>query len=518
MKDKESQVQGDLKIIFKSSLIMFFGIVISKLLTYSYKMIIARNLGPEMYGFFSLSLAIVSLFIFISALGLDAGVLRFIPLFRSKDEKEKSSYLFKSVLWFQLFMSLIFGTLLFFLSEYISVNFFHNTGLIIFLKFFSIAVPINVLLTTMLGTIKAYERIGWYSFIFNILQNFVKVAALIIFLFLGLKSGSVIFSYISSLLLSLILAYIICKYIIREVFGKSNLSKEIKSKLFKEVFSYSWPLMFFALTFSILYWTNSFVIGYFKTVSDVGFYDVAISISMLLAITPSLFIQLFFPLATKLYFKEKENLIVIQQLSKQIGKWVFIVNLPAAIMILVFPGAFINILFGKEYLIAENALRLLTLAFLFDSIMTISSNLISVYGKTKLIFLDMIIAAAVNLFLSIFLTPRYGITGAAISTTISFLILDLLFLFQARHYLSVIPLKRKMINIFLISLIPTLIVIFIRRLLPQVNFFILAVLGIFYLLLYCLLIFYTKGLDKNDMIIISSITKKINDFKKIFSK
>ena len=106
---------------------------------------------------------------------------------------------------FQFLMSLVFGTLLFFLSEYISINFFHNSGLIIFLKFFSIAVPINVLLTTMLGTIKAYEKIGWYSFIFNILQNIIKVISLLIFILLGLKSESVIFSYIAGLFVSLIL-------------------------------------------------------------------------------------------------------------------------------------------------------------------------------------------------------------------------------------------------------------------------------------------------------------------------
>lgn len=518
MDDNDKQVQKDLRLIFKSSVIMLIGVLLSKVLTYLYKIIVARSFGPEIYGLFSLSVAIVSLFVFISALGLDAGVLRFIPKLRSKKQSNKISFIFKTVITIQLIFSIILGFLLFLSAEYIAITFFHNSNLVIFLRFFSIVVPVNVLLTTFLGTIKAYEKIGWYSFIYNILQNILKVITLGLFILIGFKANSVILSYILSLFLALLFAYFVCRFIIKEVFKKSNIDKREKRILLKDVFSYSWPLMFFALTFSIMYWINSFVLGYFRSVTEVGFYEVGMSIAMLLSLSSSLFIQLFFPLVTKRYYEKKENLETIKQLSKQIGKWIFIINLPITVMLLLFPGVFINVLFGKEYLIAENVLRILAVAFLFDSITTISSNLLSMYGKTKTIFTDMGIAALMNLALSLFLIPKYGIVGAAISAAISFIILDILFLIQARHYLSIVPLRRKMIRIFLVSLIPAFIIVLLRNFLPEINIYLLIFLGTLYLLIYFFMLFVTFCLDKNDFMILRTIRRKIGSFRKLFGK
>ena len=52
-----------LKLLVKTSVIVFIGIALSKILTYGYRVIIARHYGPEVYGLFSLSLMIVGWFI-----------------------------------------------------------------------------------------------------------------------------------------------------------------------------------------------------------------------------------------------------------------------------------------------------------------------------------------------------------------------------------------------------------------------------------------------------------------------
>ena len=77
-------IDKSLKLIAKSSIIILCGIFISKLLTYIYRIIIARTFGPEIYGVFSLILMIVGILTPIINLGLNEGLLRFISLSRGK--------------------------------------------------------------------------------------------------------------------------------------------------------------------------------------------------------------------------------------------------------------------------------------------------------------------------------------------------------------------------------------------------------------------------------------------------
>ena len=240
-------------------------------------------------------------------------------------------------------------------------------------------------------------------------------------------------------------------------------------------------------------------------------------IAALVAIIPELFMQLFFPLITKEY--SRKNLSLIKELSKQIGKWIFLFNIPFFILLFIFPGTAINLLFGSKYLAAENALRILSIGALLSSMFLISSNLLSTVGRSKTILIDIVLAAGLNLVLNsifipmssiLFIENPSGLEGAAIATLISTAFLNLLFLFQAWKSTAVIPLRRKMLRILVCALVATLIILMIK---PYVviNLFSVIMLAVFFFLIYTVLIFTTKSLDSNDMFIIKNIINKARD-------
>jgi len=510
-KRKKEELDNSLKLLAKASFVLFIGIFLSKLFTYIYRIIIARHFGPEVYGLFSLALMTVGIIVIFAKLGLPEGNLRYVSFYRGKKQKNKIRYLFKYSLYLLALSSILFGIALFFLSDFISISIFHNPNLIIFLKIFSITIPLSVFLSLFVSVIKAYEKIAWFSFIYNILQNFVKLAVLIILIVLGFKTNSITLSYVLGVASATLVAFFVCKYILH-LFGKCKLNKKTKSKIFKEMFSYSWPLLFFGLVYLLFYWTDSFMIGFLKTTKDVGIYTVAVNISSLLVIIYPLFTELFFPLITKEY--SKNNLKLIKQLSQQIGKWIFALTLPILILIFLFPGAFINILFGNQYILAENAVRYLSIGVFFTAIFIVSENILYMIGKSRLIFLNIIIITILNVILNFILITRYGIDGAAIATMISLIFLNLLFLFQARHYTSIVPLRRETIRIFIVSLISAALLLIIKTQFKIINLFNLILLSVFFILSYFLLIFITSGFDRNDLMILTAIRKKLGFYKK----
>ena len=213
---------------------------------------------------------------------------------------------------------------------------------------------------------------------------------------------------------------------------------------------------------------------------------------------------------------------LIKTLSKQVSKWVFIIVLPIFILLFLFPGVAINILFGQEYLPAINALRILSIGALISAVFMVSSQLISMIGKSRLVLFNIIIASILNFVLNMIFIPMQkiwfidnaiGINGAALATLISVIVLNLLFVFEAKHYLNVIPLRRKMINIFLLSIIPTAILLYTRTKFEMTTPLLFIFSGLF-VIIYLALIMVSKSFDKNDLMIIKAIFSKVKSFSK----
>ena len=473
----EHSVNKNLKLIAKSSFIVLIGIAISKILVYIYRVIIARQFGPDMYGIFSLASMVVSWFAAFFAFGLNEGILRYVSIFRGKKDARKIRYVFGISSSIMLVSSIIGGILLFLLSGFISAQIFHNTEIAVFLRAFSILVPLTILSGTYLSLMRAYEMIGWHSFIFNIAQNVLKVFILILLVIMGIKSSSpIIASYLLGIFGMLIMSYLVARYKIPGVFAGNKTADKLTSKnrILSELAHYSFPIMFTGIFSIIFYWLDS------------------------------LFMQLFFPLIAKEYYKR--NYSTIKELSKQVGKWIFTINLPIFLLIILFPGTLINILFGKEYLVAVQALRILSVGALVSSIFVISQNIISMAGKSRLLLYNIIITTALNIILNIMLVPTFGINGAALSASLSFIVLNAIMVFEAKHYMNIIPLRRKMLKILLVSLIPTALLILAKNFIV-LNLFTIILLGIFFIALYAFLMLATGCLDRNDAMIIETIKK-----------
>jgi len=505
---QKKEFDKSLKLIAKSSIFVFLGLFLSKLFTYFYRIVIARYYGPEIYGMFSLGMMILLWTVSFASIGIVEGVLRFIPYYRGKKQYNKIKYIFKFSIIILLISGILFGIILFLLSDIIAINIFNEPGLAIFLKFFSFLVPIYMILYLILSVIRSFEKIIAHSFIQDFFENFLKLFFIIILIITGLKTNAVIFSYVLGVIISLLVAYLYAKSKIPIIFEKHNLDNASKKEIKRKLFAYSWPLIFLGIISGILPYIDSFVIGFFKGVAEVGLYNAAVPIAGLMVLAPNIFVRLFFPLITKEF--SKKNYHVVSELSKQVEKWILILNLPLFFLIIIFPGAFINLLFGIEFLTpdVELSLRFLSIGLFFFSLSMTFHNLMQMKGKSKLILTNILIVAFLNLILNIFLIPKYGISGAAFSTMIGNIILSIFLVIQVKYYTSVTPIRRKMGHIFLSAIISSSILILLNNFLPRNNLTIL-IQGIFFILLYFFLILTTKSLDKNDLMILKSFKRKM---------
>ena len=504
MQNSQKNLNASLALLARSSFLVFITVLISKILTYVYKVIIAREYGAEAYGIFVLSLMVVGWLAIFSKMGFGEGLVRFIPIYRAKKREETGSYLLNKVVIISGGLSILAGVLLFVASNALAAQLFNNSELAVFLKIFSFAVPCMVLSSIYISVLRAYEEIFWVSLIGNILQSIVNVGVILLLIFFSAGTIAISISYTLGMAAVLIASYVLVRKKVPLSFNAKAIKE--KKKVFKEFKSYSTPLIFFGIVISVLHWTDSFMIGVLRSVREVGLYNAAVPIAFLITVSIDLFRQLFLPLVTKEYSKnEFEN---VKQLSKQIGKWVYVVSLPLLALFFLYPAFFIQLLFGEEFIVATASLRILAVGALFVSLFEVSKDLLSMQGKSKLVLIDTLIAFFINVSLNLFLIPLIGITGAAIATTISLASLGIMFAYQAYRDLKVIPLRKKMLNITGAAILATVIVFLFGALMPTAMPWMFARLIIFGLS-YLALLFILKCLDKNDMAILSKIKTRI---------
>src|SRR3989344_2189691 len=500
--NKDIQLNKLLNVLVFSSFVVFIWVFLSKLLTYFYRIVIARYFGAEQYGLFSLASMIFILFVHLISLGLPEGLVRYISLYRGKKQYKNIKIIFDKSFSLLVLIGILGGLIMFFLSSWISLNIFHEEKLIVFVRIASLAIPFFVISNLYLSVLKSFERVGWYSFILNFVQNLSKLLSLLILIFFGLLNNTLMISYAIGIIIMFFLAYFVFSIKIKIPEGKKD---PLKKGVMKELISYSWPLSLLGIVSFTLYWVDSFSIGYFQNVTAVGFYNAAVPIAALLMLAPDLIIQLFFPLVTKQYSENNHSLI--EQLSKQVNKWIFLINLPLAAIFILFPGTILNFLFGSEYLVAENALRLLAFGSLFGSLSVVPAHLISMTGKSKKILSINIFMLILNFVLNFILVPRYGISGAAFSTMIIFLLLSSILIYETKRSLDFVPLRRKMLLALIASFIPLLLISSIKYFVT-LNFLWIFVAGLVYILAYIALIFFLGCLDKHDFELINSFVKK----------
>lgn len=510
---KSDNTQRYLGGFVKVSAAIFLILAVSKLLTYGYRVIIARYFGAEQYGLFSLALMIVGWAIAIFAFGLSDGLTRFAAFYRGKNKLETVSYLFSKTRKILLISGLVGGIILFVLSDIIALNLFHDIRISMFLKIMSITVPLTIYMGPYLAMLLAFEKPVWHSFVVNVWQNLVFIGVLLIFMAFGVKSYSIAISYLLGVLGATLASTIFFMKLVKLEPVKKNKESD---KAFDELVSYSWPRMFLGIVSSLFFWIDSFVLGYFAGVKDVGYYNVAVPIAVLLGFAPEILMRPFFPIINKEY--AKGNLKSIREMSKQVGKWVLFANLPLLAILLIFPGAVIGVLFGPEYFVAANALRILAIGAFSYSIGLISMNLISMKGDSRRVLYTFLIAFVCNAILNFTLIPLYGLVGAAIATTLSYLILSGLFFMHSNKELQIVPLKKDALKVLLSAAIASFALWAFAKYFRPISIPALIVSGIGFLILYVLILLVTKAFDNNDKSIFNSIISKARGMPKFLPK
>jgi O-antigen/teichoic acid export membrane protein len=224
--------------------------------------------------------------------------------------------------------------------------------------------------------------------------------------------------YMGQILAQVIIGIIFFFYYMKELRPFINLT--FKKKYFKYIFSYSIPLIPYALNGIILAQIDRVQINMYEGASSVGLYSFAYNIAMLMSVFSVTLFQTWTPRYFE-YMNARDYISHDKDIHK-LNKYLVIV---AAFLIL-FGMEVGYILADKKFHPALSIIPIVVISYYFEAIFTIFARHIGFAKRTIYATLIALASGVLNIFLNTIYIPMYGYKAAAWTTFASYLTMTIL--------------------------------------------------------------------------------------------
>ncbi len=415
---------GTTGLVIKNSFYQFSTNLTAKLGSFIFTVILARLLLPEMFGLYSLALSTILIFSAVSQLGINQTIIRFLAKELGKKRRKLKAHLLylgkiKIVL---VFFSAV---LLLILANYISNNFYQKPIFLALLAgaLYIVFIQIMGFLQSMLQASNYFKSVFKREIIFQI-SRIILVPLAVIFAIKYSLSDQVnlmliiLFLAFSLFITSLFLFFDMKKIYLKKLkIEKTNKLQKKQKNLINKFLLATATLILSGVFFGNI---DRVMLGHFVQPEFIGYYTASFSLIGALTTLIGFAAIVVLPIFSRLKGKKLE-----QGFKKSI-RITFLFSIGAFLATLILAYFVILIVYGKEYLLATNILRLLSLLLFAVPIIAIYQSYYLSQGKPQTVAKILLIATILNIFLNYILITSllpYGhlaaVYGAGTATIIS---------------------------------------------------------------------------------------------------
>lgn len=400
--------------IGQSAGIVLIFTILERIIQTARGVVFARFLGPAEYGVYTLAFFFIPLVITVARLGIPSCFSRYIPQYEQKGALK--SFLKKT------YSPIIAGgaliTLLCFLnantlSRLIYGSFLYRRIIIICaLTVFPYAI-FEALTYTFAGlrVFKLSSSLGFSQFFI-----FTALGVLLV-IFYPKAESAILANLIAYILTAIFFSFIFRKYIIKlELQSLKIEEKNFYSKILK--FSAFFIIAPFVNT--IFNYTDRWMLGHFTDLSKVGIYSVGLNISGIVFLFGAVIGSVLLPNISNIWEQgDKNKVMYMLDFALKINALFLLFG---ALPLFLFKGQIVSILYGADYIGCLPVIGMMLIFWLLHGAYWTIAGYAQLIEKTYIPFICSCVGLISNVFLNYIWIPRYGMMGAAVASTLSFVL------------------------------------------------------------------------------------------------
>jgi O-antigen/teichoic acid export membrane protein len=386
--------------IAKNTSYFTIALIIQKIISFSFFIILARTLGPEDLGKYYFAISFTTIFAIIIDLGFANVLTREVA-----KKQDSAQVLFSNVLAMKIPLA-IFA----YLCTALLINVLHYPELtrqLVYLS--SICMVLDSFTLSFFSIIRAYHNLSYESLSSVIFQLIVLVTGVII-----LKIGGSLTLLMNSLVIASIFNFCFSLLLLNRKF-KIKIKPVFSSQVIKNILSISIVFTLFAVFQRVYTYLDTVMISMLAGDREVGLYQVAFKIIFAIQFLPSAFIASLYPALSCYWLNNRSQLGITFERSMN---YLIIISLPISVGTISIASQIIN-LFKTGYNEAILPLQITIAAVLFIFINFPIGALLNACDYQKKNTINMALTATASILLNFALIPRFGAVGASITVLLT---------------------------------------------------------------------------------------------------
>ena len=363
---------------------------------------VARYLGPSQLGELNYVLAIITILVTIVNLGMDGFLIKEII----EHPTQKNDYLGTSFIMRLLLIPLVLATVvLYFYQIGLSSNYFSLLG---FLSLYVIITPFDLIDLDFQSRLQSKKTV--------VAKNIAYILGAIAKIYLIIHNKSLIW-FAASMGIETILSYIFLT-----IFYQANnniLHWTFNKLLIKDLLKIGWPFILSNLAVILYMRIDQVMIGYIIGEKELGLFSSVVKISDIFIFIPMAVASSYLP---SLIAAKKEGERQFLESIQFFTNWMMRMSLLIALLISLFSSFIIEMLYGSEYASAGSILLIHIWSLIPIFLGVAGGQYLVIENLQKYNLIKTTLGLGSNVLLNLILIPRYGATGAATATIISYLI------------------------------------------------------------------------------------------------
>ena len=408
------------------------------------QLLIARHLSVTAYGMWAYAFPIATLCSSFSRLGMVDAVARFVPRYQEEGDDRR------------LFGTILLGSAAVLVAALGIVSTFYvaphhwlapkNEQAWDLLRIAILMVPMEVADGLLTALFACFAKPRAIFFRRHLLSPGLKLAVVLLLIWRG---SSVVFLAYGYLLASVVRVAIYC-YLLWAHLKKEGLLQRLHWGQIivpaREMFNFAIPGLTSDVV-SVLYQAAApLVLGWFYPISAVGFYRVVVPAAVMNTTVMTAFTLLYTPQAARLL--AKRDLLGINVLYWKTALWVSVLSFPIFAATFCFARPVTLFLYGPRYEQSAAVLMILAVGYYFNAALGMNGLTLKVLGKLRYLVITNVVIALVNIGACLLLIPRYGVIGAAIATSGTMILHNLIKQFGLRTYAGTRLIERQYVSIY----------------------------------------------------------------------
>ena len=375
---------------------------------------LATWLGPARYGAYSLAMAIIVILMIFSEFGVSHLAAREVAAGRADPARGTFAQWIKK----GSMIVLVLGALLAAIGIIVVLLFIEieNRELADTISLSFLLLPVLGLLNVAGGVLRGAGRAAAAQIVRQLVPTLATLFVLVAFVLLPSGDLTPQQAMISRLLGSAVSVGFVIWILRREQIFKTQ-DEALSIKSYSGVLSASFPFMVLNGSTTLLSKSDTLMLGRLTDVATVGIYNVGLQASILVLMVLQVAEMLIGPEFSRML--AAGDTTRVQRFAQGTARLLFAAGAVVSLMLVLFGQFLLQLLFGPEYASSYTPLTILSVGFALGFALGSPGLLLVMAGKERLVVGLVFVAVAVNISLNLLLIPIYGMTGAAIATTVS---------------------------------------------------------------------------------------------------